>query len=72
MDGSITLSTSDTRVVNARTKGSTCSTTKMALNQQFRQLAEMCCSEVFMPDEIGCCGWAGDRGFTIPELISRL
>jgi len=47
---------------------STCSTTKMGLNDQFRRLAEMCCTEVVVPDEIGCCGWAGDKGFTRPEL----
>jgi len=21
-----------------------------------------------MPAEVGCCGWAGDKGFTVPEL----
>jgi len=23
---------------------------------------------VIVPDEVSCCGWAGDRGFTFPEL----
>jgi D-lactate dehydrogenase len=23
---------------------------------------------VVVPDGVGCCGWAGDRGFTFPEL----
>jgi D-lactate dehydrogenase len=46
----------------------TCSTTKMGLNDQFMRLAEMCSTDVVIPDEIGCCGWAGDRGFTRPEL----
>ena len=47
---------------------STCSTIKMKLDQKLVQLAKMCAEEVVVPDEIGCCGWAGDRGFTKPEL----
>lgn len=47
---------------------STCSSTKMGLDQKLFHLAAMCASEVIVPDEIGCCGWAGDRGFTKPEL----
>jgi D-lactate dehydrogenase len=46
----------------------TCSTTKMGLNEQLIRLASLCCDEVVIPQEIGCCGWAGDRGFTRPEL----
>jgi D-lactate dehydrogenase len=46
----------------------TCSTTKMGLNEQLIRLASLCCEEVVVPQEIGCCGWAGDRGFTRPEL----
>ena len=47
---------------------STCSTTKMGLGSKLVQLGELCADEVIVPDEIGCCGWAGDRGFTKPEL----
>lgn len=25
-------------------------------------------SVVFLPEGVGCCGFAGDRGFTFPEL----
>jgi D-lactate dehydrogenase len=46
----------------------TCSSTKMGLDSQFKQLAGMCATQVIAPDEVGCCGWAGDRGFTHPEL----
>jgi D-lactate dehydrogenase len=28
----------------------------------------MCSSNVTIPEDIGCCGFAGDRGFTFPEL----
>ncbi len=47
---------------------STCSSTKLGLAPRFKQLAEMCAEKVIIPDGIGCCGWAGDRGFTYPEL----
>jgi D-lactate dehydrogenase len=47
---------------------STCSSIKMNLDKQLLKLARICASEVIVPDEVGCCGWAGDRGFTHPEL----
>jgi D-lactate dehydrogenase len=46
----------------------TCSTTKMGLDKELEKLALMCAREVVVPDQVGCCGWAGDRGFTHPEL----
>ena len=39
----------------------------MGLETDFRRLAEMCAEKVVTPDVI-CCGFAGDRGFTVPEL----
>ena len=27
-----------------------------------------CAETAVLPDEVGCCGWAGDKGFTTPEL----
>ena len=47
---------------------STCSSIKMGLTDDLQRLAEMCAEKVMMPEEIECCGWAGDRGFTYPEL----
>ncbi|MGB5748284.1 MAG: FAD-binding and (Fe-S)-binding domain-containing protein [Desulfobacterales bacterium] len=44
-----------------------CSAKKMGLETDFRRLAEMCAAKVVTPDVI-CCGFAGDRGFTVPEL----
>jgi len=44
-----------------------CSAKKMGLEAEFRRLAEMCANKVVAPDII-CCGFAGDRGFTVPEL----
>jgi len=46
----------------------TCSAAKMGLSASLERLARLCAAEVIVPDEIGCCGWAGDRGFTKPEL----
>ena len=47
---------------------STCSTIKMGLVNTFQRLAQMCAKEVVVPEDIACCGFAGDRGFTKPEL----
>lgn len=47
---------------------STCSTTKMGLKDEFVKLAKMCSDEVIVPPNVTCCGFAGDRGFTFPEL----
>lgn len=54
----------------------TCSARKMALDKDFIALANQCAKQVIMPEEQGCCGFAGDKGFVIPELnhsaLSRL
>ncbi len=46
----------------------TCSTRKMGLDAQLIAIARRCTREVVIPDQVGCCGFAGDRGFTVPEL----
>ena len=46
----------------------TCSTRKMGLEDKLEQLAKACAKEVVMPEDIYCCGFAGDRGFNFPEL----
>ncbi len=45
----------------------TCSATKMGLEGKLRALAAACAEKVVVPPT-GCCGFAGDRGFTNPEL----
>jgi D-lactate dehydrogenase len=45
-----------------------CSAKKMGLDASFLKLARLCAENVVVPHGIGCCGWAGDRGFTFPEL----
>lgn len=46
----------------------TCSSRRMGLADKIVKLASMCSSNVTVPAEVGCCGFAGDKGFTIPEL----
>ena len=46
----------------------TCSTIKMGLKPTLIKLAKLCSSNILVPEEVGCCGFAGDKGFFIPEL----
>jgi D-lactate dehydrogenase len=47
----------------------TCSATKMGLEGKLRAVAEACAERVVVPPT-GCCGFAGDKGFTNPELTA--
>ena len=46
----------------------TCSMTKMKLADTLLRLAQRCSSQVLVPKDVGCCGFAGDRGFSYPEI----
>ena len=46
----------------------TCSTRQMGVAEDLIALAKMCSNNVYLPEGVGCCGFAGDRGFTFPEL----
>lgn len=46
----------------------TCSARKMGLADDFMLLAQSCAEQVVLPEEEGCCGFAGDKGFVTPEL----
>jgi len=46
----------------------TCSGRKLGLEGRTVALAEMCAEGVVVPEHVGCCGFAGDRGFDFPEL----
>ena len=48
----------------------TCSSRRMGLGDKIVALAQKCSSKVLVPAEVGCCGFAGDKGFTYPELNS--
>jgi D-lactate dehydrogenase len=47
---------------------STCSTTKMEITDKLLKIANSCAENVYVPEDINCCGFAGDRGFSFPEL----
>ncbi len=46
----------------------TCSSTRMGLAERMNRIASACAKQVFIPDDISCCGFAGDKGFSTPEL----
>lgn len=46
----------------------TCSMRLMKIDHLLIQLAKLCSSNVLIPEEVGCCGFAGDKGFTNPEV----
>ncbi len=46
----------------------TCSSRRMNLADKIIGLARKCSTNVLVPSEVGCCGFAGDKGFTHPEL----
>jgi D-lactate dehydrogenase len=47
-----------------------CSATKMELTPKLVQIANACSNAVHIPDDAGCCAFAGDRGFLFPELTA--
>lgn len=46
----------------------TCSTKKMGLTAILEKIANLCAEKVILPPDSNCCGFAGDKGFTLPEL----
>ncbi|MEL4166144.1 FAD-binding and (Fe-S)-binding domain-containing protein [Pseudomonas sp. ZS001] len=46
----------------------TCSTQHLGESQALIDLARKCSKNVVIPEGIHCCGFAGDKGFTTPEL----
>jgi len=46
----------------------TCTSSKMGLEDKFRTVARACTTNPVFPEEVGCCGFAGDKGFTQPEI----
>jgi D-lactate dehydrogenase len=46
----------------------TCSSRLQNLAEKIISIAKQCATNVIIPEHIQCCGWAGDKGFTTPEL----
>jgi D-lactate dehydrogenase len=40
----------------------------MGIEEAVIGLAKLCSSKVLLPEGVGCCGFAGDKGMTHPEL----
>ncbi len=47
-----------------------CSVVKMGLIQLMIEVAEICSDDVIVPENLGCCGFAGDRGLLYPDLTA--
>ena len=45
-----------------------CSVKKLGLETQMLEIGRRCSKKAVIPDDSGCCGFAGDRGITFPEL----
>jgi D-lactate dehydrogenase len=45
-----------------------CSVRRAASDQKLRKLIAACVDEIVEPAGVTCCGFAGDRGFVVPEL----
>ncbi len=48
----------------------TCSSTRLGLNDDLLSLARVVADQVVIPDDWGCCAFAGDRGMLHPELTA--
>ena len=47
-----------------------CSVTKLGLTPKLEAIAKACSDKVLIPLDAGCCAFAGDRGFLVPELTA--
>jgi D-lactate dehydrogenase len=47
-----------------------CSVTKLGLTPKLEAIAKACSDSVLVPLDAGCCAFAGDRGFLVPELTA--
>ena len=47
-----------------------CSVTKLGLTPKLEAIAKACSEKVLVPLDAGCCAFAGDRGFLVPELTA--
>ena len=47
-----------------------CSLVKMGLTGKLLGLGRACSEQAAIPRDAGCCGFAGDRGFLVPELTA--
>ncbi|WP_326592927.1 FAD-binding and (Fe-S)-binding domain-containing protein [Streptomyces sp. NBC_01294] len=58
------------RTVGSAVLHPTCSMRHLGDEEQLRAVAAACADEVLVPDDAGCCAFAGDRGMLHPELAA--
>ncbi len=58
------------RTVGSAVLHPTCSMRHVGAEAQLLAVAEACAREVVVPDDAGCCAFAGDRGMLHPELTA--
>ncbi len=58
------------RKVGSVTVHPTCATRQMGLAPRLRTLADVLAEDVYVASSATCCGFAGDRGFSHPELTA--
>lgn len=46
----------------------TCSTQHLGEAQGLLDIVRLCTEQMVVPEGIHCCGFAGDKGFNVPEL----
>jgi D-lactate dehydrogenase len=46
----------------------TCSATRLGQAEALKRIVGRCTTKLVIPEQISCCGFAGDKGFTTPEL----
>ncbi|WP_174189374.1 FAD-linked oxidase C-terminal domain-containing protein [Nocardia barduliensis] len=56
--------------VTSLTVHPTCSATRMGIGDSLRRVAAAAAEDVHVPENWGCCGFAGDRGMLHPELTA--
>jgi D-lactate dehydrogenase len=60
----------DARKVDSLTLHPTCSSTRMGITPALERVAGAAADRVIVPDDWGCCAFAGDRGMLHPELTA--
>jgi len=56
--------------IGSATAHPTCATRRLGLAHPLKALAEALADEVYVAPSATCCGFAGDRGITHPELTA--
>jgi D-lactate dehydrogenase len=47
-----------------------CALRKLNLDKALKQVVDACVHSAVVPDNLGCCAFAGDRGLLVPELTA--